>query len=187
MAAMRELIIGGARSGKSALALCRARELRKQVVFIATAAPSDDEMRGRIDKHRSERPADWKTVEAHVDLAAAIVANMHADRLLIVDCLTVWLANALFDAQIGYAVDEASFALRREALLQAIQVLTCDAIFVSNEVGFGIVPESAAGRRFRDEQGRLNQQIASLCERVTLVAAGLPLTLKSQSEDVRSR
>jgi adenosylcobinamide kinase/adenosylcobinamide-phosphate guanylyltransferase len=122
-----------------------------------------------------------------VDLGAVITANRQGDRLLIVDCLSVWLANALFEARNEYVVDEAAFARRREQLMQAARELTCDAIFVSNEVGWSVVPDNAAARRFRDEQGRLNQHLASLCERVTLVAAGLPLTLKSQSADVRSR
>jgi adenosylcobinamide kinase/adenosylcobinamide-phosphate guanylyltransferase len=100
--------------------------------------------------------------------------------LLIVDCLTVWLANVLFDARAEYSTNESLFEQGRVELLAAVNQLACDAIFVSNEVGLGLVPESAVGRRFRDEQGRLNQQLAALCERVTLVAAGLPLTLKSQ-------
>jgi adenosylcobinamide kinase/adenosylcobinamide-phosphate guanylyltransferase len=177
---MRELIIGGARSGKSSLALARARESNKQVIFIATAAPSDDEMRERIVKHRGERPADWRTIEVEADLATAIRGAMHPDVLLVVDCLTVWLANVLFDERSGYTTNEALFEQRRAELLAAANQLACDAIFVSNEVGMGLVPETDIGRRFRDEQGRLNQQFAALCERVTLVAAGLPITLKSQ-------
>jgi adenosylcobinamide kinase/adenosylcobinamide-phosphate guanylyltransferase len=177
---MRELIIGGARSGKSSFAIARARASRKRIVFIATAAPSDEEMRERIDKHRSERPASWQTIEAEVDLGPALLGNAKPDTLLVVDCLTIWLANALFDSNQDFATDENSFGLRREKLLQAVSTLGCDAIFVSNEVGWGLVPENAAARRFRDEQGRLNQEVAALCERVTLVAAGLPLTLKPQ-------
>jgi adenosylcobinamide kinase/adenosylcobinamide-phosphate guanylyltransferase len=177
---MRELIIGGARSGKSSLALARARESDKQIVFIATASPSDDEMRKRIAKHRSERPSAWRTIEVETDLTRAIRDAMHPSALLIVDCLTVWLANVLFDARAEYSTNEPFFEQRRAELLEAVNRLACDAIFVSNEVGLGLVPENAVGRRFRDEQGRLNQQLAALCERVTLVAAGLPLTLKSR-------
>jgi adenosylcobinamide kinase/adenosylcobinamide-phosphate guanylyltransferase len=183
---MREFIIGGARSGKSALALSRARESGKHVVFIATATPSDPEMHERISKHRSERPAEWKTIEADVDLGEVIVASMQDDTLLIVDCLTLWLSNALFDRHRAYEVDEAAFAQRRDELIRAVRTVTCDAIFVSNEVGWSVVPENAVARRFRDEQGRLNQHIAALCERVTLVTAGLPLTLKPQSANARS-
>lgn len=177
---MRELIIGGARSGKSSLALSRAHESNKQIVFIATASPADDEMRERIAKHRSERPGAWQTIEVETDLAGAILRVAQPNALLIVDCLTVWLANVLFDARAEYFTNESLLEQRRAELLEAASRLTCDAIFVSNEVGSGLVPESAVGRRFRDEQGRLNQQLAALCERVTLVAAGLPLTLKSQ-------
>ena len=177
---MRELIIGGARSGKSSLALVRARQSDKRVVFIATALASDEEMRDRIERHRSERPAHWDTIEVGKDLGPTIAAAMQSESLLIVDCLTVWLSHVLFDPRADFAIDEVAFARHREELLQAVGALTCDAILISNEVGWGIVPEHASARRFRDEQGRLNQQIASVCERVTLVAAGLPLTLKPQ-------
>jgi adenosylcobinamide kinase / adenosylcobinamide-phosphate guanylyltransferase len=176
---MIEFILGGARSGKSSLALRRAGDSGKRVVFIATASASDDEMRARIERHRAERPLEWRTIEAPVRLAAAL-REAPADALVIVDCLTLWLANVLFPHHAGADVhaDEAGFEREREALLLALREASCDVVLVSNEVGLGIVPDNAVARRFRDEQGRLNQEAAALCERVTLVAAGLPLTLK---------
>lgn len=171
---MIELILGGARSGKSALALRRALASGKPVVFIATATQSDEEMRERIVRHRGERPAHWRTIEAPVSLATAL-REAPGESFVIVDCLTLWLANVLFPQ---HTVDESGFSRQREALLRALADVACDGVIVSNEVGLSIVPDNAAARCFRDEQGRLNQQIAALCQRVTFVAAGLPLTLK---------
>lgn len=175
---MHELILGGARSGKSALAAQRACAGGKPVIFIATAQPGDEEMRERIARHRCERPAHWRTIEAPVRLAAAL-CTAPSDCVVVVDCMTLWLANTLFPRpEAPAAADDALFARERDALFESLRALTCDAVLVSNEVGLGIVPENAMARRFRDEQGRLNQQLAALCGRVTFVAAGLPLTLK---------
>lgn len=176
---MLELILGGARSGKSSLAVSRGRASGRPVVFIATATASDEEMRDRIAMHRSERPAAWSTLEAPIDLAEALHDIRRSDAFIIVDCLTLWIANVLFRADgESFEIDEAGWAKRRAALIEALSAFRGDAALVSNEVGLGIVPESAAARRFRDEQGRLNQQLAALCDRVTFVAAGLPLSLK---------
>lgn len=133
-------------------------------------------MRERIARHREERPASWRTVEAPVQLAAAL-REVESESFVIIDCLTLWLANVLFPQQAA-AIDESGFAQERDALLQALAVAVCDGVIISNEVGLSIVPDNAAARRFRDEQGRLNQQVAALCQRVIFVAAGLPLTLK---------
>lgn len=173
---MIELILGGARSGKSALALRRALASGRPVVFIATATASDEEMRERIARHRGERPAHWGTVEAPVELAAAL-REVPGESFVIVDCLTLWLANVLF-SQHADTVAESAFVRERDALLHTMADVACDGVIVSNEVGLSIVPDNAGARRFRDEQGRLNQHIAALCQRVTFVAAGLPLTLK---------
>jgi len=176
---MIELILGGARSGKSTLALQRAANSGKAVLFIATATASDDEMRERIARHRAERPVEWRTIEAPLRVAAAL-REAPRDAFVIVDCLTLWLANVLFPAHGGANVcaDDAVFKREREALLSAVREAACEGALVSNEVGLGIVPDNAVARRFRDEQGSLNQQLAVLCERVTLVAAGIPLVLK---------
>jgi adenosylcobinamide kinase/adenosylcobinamide-phosphate guanylyltransferase len=169
---MPELILGGARSGKSALALRRAAESGRQVVWIATAEARDDEMAERIARHRAERPVQWQTVEEPLRLADALRRPTSADFCVVVDCLTLWLTNLLL-------AEEATL-LEREtaALLDILPTLSGQIILVANEVGLGIVPENALARRFRDEAGRLNQAVAARCEHVTFVAAGLPLVLK---------
>lgn len=170
---MKELIFGGARSGKSGLAERRARESGLRVTFIATGASGDAEMAERIRRHRENRPADWELVEEPLALAAALHAHAAPDRCLLVDCLTLWLSNLL------HADDAQRFARERQALLDTLLVLPGHVILVSNEVGLGVVPMGELTRRFCDEAGRLHQDLAKLCDRVTLVAAGLPLVLKS--------
>lgn len=167
---MIELVIGGARSGKSRHAERQARESGMPVVYIATASAGDAEMAVRIAHHRAQRPSDWRTVEVPMGLAEALGREAAADTCLLVDCLTLWLSNVL----LGEHEDEIA------ALLRALPTLPGRIILVSNEVGSGIVPENALARRFRDEQGRLNQQVAALADRVTLVTAGLPWVLKGQ-------
>ena len=165
---MIELVIGGARSGKSAHAEARARTSGLKVTYLATGEARDAEMGARIAHHRARRPAGWRTVEEPLLLAAALRRAAAPDTCLLVDCLTLWLTNVLLaarDAEI-------------DRLLDALPELPGRIILVSNEVGWGIVPENALARRFRDEQGRLNQQVAALADRVTLVAAGLALPLK---------
>lgn len=171
---MRHLILGGARSGKSRYALTRAAAGGRDVVFIATATAGDAEMAARIEHHRAERPAAWRTVEEPLALAAALTRAAAPDRCLVVDCLTLWLANLMADA--------ARLDPELEALLACLPGLPGELLLVSNEVGLGLVPTTALGRRFRDEQGRLNQALAAVCERVTFVAAGLPLVLKGRGD-----
>ncbi len=165
---MIELILGGARSGKSSYAERRARDSGLAVTYFATAEARDAEMRARIAHHRARRPADWRTIEEPLHLAAALAREAGAERCLIVDCLTLWLSNVI----LAEREDEI------DALLAALPKLPGHLILVSNEVGFGIVPENALARRFRDAQGWLNQQIAAFADNVTLVVAGLPLALK---------
>ena len=169
---MAELILGGARSGKSALAERHARDSGLAVTYVATATAGDDEMAERIRHHRARRPAHWVTVEAPAELARILEHEAGAGRLLLVDCLTLWLGNLLDDAE--------ALAAERDALLTALPKLPGRTLLVSNEVGLGIVPDNALARRFRDEAGRLNQAVAAACDRVTFVAAGLPLTLKGR-------
>ncbi len=169
---MKELILGGARSGKSGLAERRARESGLRVIFVATGASGDAEMAERIRRHRTKRPADWGLVEEPLALAAALRAQAAPDRCLLVDCLTLWLSNLL------HAEDAQCFARERQALLDVLPVLPGRVILVSNEVGLGVVPMGELTRRFCDEAGWLHQDLAKLCDRVTLVAAGLPLVLK---------
>jgi adenosylcobinamide kinase/adenosylcobinamide-phosphate guanylyltransferase len=177
---MLELILGGARSGKSSLALARAQASGLKVVFIATATASDAEMRERISRHIADRPPHWTTIESPARLAQSLSAAARPDSFVIVDCLTLWIANVLFpEAHATSTPSESEWEVERREFFDALPQLGGDAVFVSNEVGLGIVPDSAVGRRFRDEQGRLNQQLAAICDRVTFVAAGLPLTLKT--------
>jgi adenosylcobinamide kinase/adenosylcobinamide-phosphate guanylyltransferase len=172
---MRELILGGARSGKSALALRRAEALAQSghaVTWLATAQALDAEMGERITRHRDERPAVWRTVEEPLRLAQALHGCASDGACVVVDCLTLWLTNLMLADDAGLLERETA------ALLAALPALPGEVILVANEVGLGIVPDNPLARRFRDEAGRFNQAIAMLCERVTFVAAGLPLALK---------
>lgn len=186
---MKELIIGGARSGKSLLAEQRARQYAcdegLQVIYLATAQAGDGEMARRIAHHRERRPADWGCAEETLHLAAKLQALASPDTCLLVDCLTLWLSNLLFagqaaaQAEAGEAIACPLFRSETDALIESLPQLPGRIILVSNEVGWGIVPMHPVSRLFADEQGRLNQRVAAACDRVTLVAAGLPLVLKS--------
>lgn len=178
---MRELILGGARSGKSSLALQRAQSAahdQREVLYVATAIAGDAEMQVRIARHRAERPAHWQTIECPEHLADCLLHADAAGHCIVVDCLTLWLSNVLFSEQQSL-LREAMWQQQRDALLDCLPRLQGAVVLVSNEVGLSIVPDNALARRFRDEQGWLNQTVARCCERVTWVAAGLPLTLKS--------
>jgi adenosylcobinamide kinase/adenosylcobinamide-phosphate guanylyltransferase len=166
---MKELVLGGARSGKSGYAQRRAAASGLPVTVIVTGTAGDAEMAERIAHHREARPAEWRVVEAPRALAAALHAEAAPGRFLIVDCLTLWLMN----------LTGADFAAERQALLEVLPDLPGEVLFVANEIGLGIVPLGEETRRFRDEAGRLNQDLAAACERVTFVAAGLPLPLKT--------
>lgn len=184
---MRELILGGARSGKSRLAESRAHHFESQgksVVYIATAEAWDAEMTERLAHHRGRRPPNWLTVEEPVALAAALQQHATPDRCLIVDCLTLWLSALVFKGAAGVQIEAGEpitcekFWFERQALLDVLPTLPGEILLVSNEIGSGVVPENRLARRFADEQGRLNQNVAALCERVTLSVAGIPLTLR---------
>lgn len=168
---MLKLILGGARSGKSHLALQCAEATGKPVSFIATAQAHDAEMADRIARHQAERPAHWATVEAPLDLAGAIRTARPGS--VVVDCLTLWLTNWLCQPEPN------DFSSARAALFAALQARNTDEIIlVSNETGLGIIPLGALTRRFVDEAGWLNQDLARIADEVIFVAAGLPLTLK---------
>ncbi len=172
---MLTLILGGARSGKSALAERLATESRLDVVYVATAQALYGEMADRIAHHRSRRPPTWQSVEECVALAAVLRDHARADRFLLVDCLTLWLSNLL-------GMDEGThFEQERDAFLDILSILPGDMAFVSNEVGLGITPLGELTRRFVDEAGRLHQVLGQRCDRVVFVAAGLPLVLKGTS------
>jgi adenosylcobinamide kinase/adenosylcobinamide-phosphate guanylyltransferase len=169
---MKALILGGVRSGKSRYAGEIARELACPVTLIATATVLDDEMAARIATHRANRPAGWAVVEEPIHLATALVAAARPNTVVIVDCLTLWLTNLLCGDDQG--------ALRRElrALTETLPALPGHCLLVSNEVGFGIIPANELARRFADEAGTMHQGLAALCDRVVLMAAGLPMSVK---------
>ncbi|OYY95507.1 MAG: bifunctional adenosylcobinamide kinase/adenosylcobinamide-phosphate guanylyltransferase [Hydrogenophilales bacterium 28-61-23] len=169
---MLTLILGGARSGKSRLAQTHAEASGLPVTLIATAQALDAEMAARIARHRAERPPGWQTIEEPLHLAHALERAAGAGRCVLVDCLTLWLMNLL-------EAGEAVFARERAALLATLPTLAGEIVFVSNEVGLGVIPLGELSRRFVDEAGWLNQDIAGLADNVTFIAAGLPLALKA--------
>ena len=164
------LVVGGARSGKSAFAEALAHGGPEQCVYVATAERVDDEMAVRIETHRARRGSDWRTVEAPIELVEAIRRESTPRACLLVDCLTVWLGNLVHR---GHDVDAA-----RGALLESLAAAPGPVVLVANEVGLGIVPDNAMARAFRDHAGRLNQAVAAVAGRVYFVAAGIPMTMK---------
>jgi len=194
---VRTLLIGGARSGKSALALRWSNERSSSVCTLVTGTESDPEMAARIAAHRRERPAHWRVREEPLSLGRALreVAGSAppttvvgpevrderqvAPPLVLVDCLTLWISNCLWPPD--HAIAEPAYAVwhrERADFLEALAACKTGAIIVTNEVGTGIVPNNAASRIFRDEQGWLNQAVAAACDEVFFVTAGLPLCLK---------
>ena len=174
------LVLGGARSGKSRYAERLVGDHLTRTgggpaVYVATAAAGDAEMAARIAAHRARRDARWHTVEAPLDLAGAIMATAAdapgTDAPVLVDCLTLWLTNVMLADRDPEAATE--------TLIAALRDMAAPTVLVANEVGLGIVPDSALGRRFRDAAGRLNQAVAAIADQVIFVAAGLPLILKA--------
>ena len=177
------LILGGARSGKSRYAEQLASASGKEVIYVATARAGDVEMAVRIVKHRQQRPVNWTTVEEPLALGAVIAQWSAPERVVLIDCITLWLSNLLFNGgvehpEVGQIEAPPRFASERRNLLQALGNVNGDVILVSNEVGSGIVPAGAVSRWFVDEAGWLNQDLAASCGKVTLVVAGLPMHLK---------
>ncbi len=169
-------IFGGARSGKSAYAEKLALASQLDVTYIATAQIYDDEFASRIQHHQQRRPSHWQTVESHHHLAATLSAQAKHHHCLLVDCLTLWLAQCICpECAPAEGVDWAS---ERQALLDILPQLPGKIILVSNEVGMGIVPLGAINRQFQDEAGRLNQAVAAISDEAYWIAAGLPLKLK---------
>lgn len=167
-----ELILGGARSGKSRLAEQRAQACGLAVTYIATGQARDGEMAERISRHKAQRPAHWALVEEPLALARVLQQQAAGDRCLLVDCLTLWLSNLLLH-------DDAQwFAREREALLECLGALPGRIILVGNETGLGVVPMGELSRRFVDESGLLHQALAERAQRVVFTVAGLPMVLK---------
>ncbi|MFP5498425.1 MAG: bifunctional adenosylcobinamide kinase/adenosylcobinamide-phosphate guanylyltransferase [Gammaproteobacteria bacterium] len=169
---MLQLILGGARSGKSRLAEKLATDSGLSVTYIATSQPLDGEMTARVAHHRERRPTEWGLIEEPVELARVLKENATPNHCLLVDCLTLWLTNLLM------LEDPDRLKEEREALLQTLATLPGEIIFVSNETGMGVVPLGELTRRYVDEAGWLHQALAERCQRVVLTVAGLPLTLK---------
>lgn len=163
-------ILGGSRSGKSSFALDCASKLPGSKAFIATAQAFDEEMKERIERHKKERSADWKTFEEPTALPQILSRISEEHDVIIVDCLTLWLSNLIMN---DTAVDADI-----ESLLSAAATCPSCIFIVSNEVGMGIVPENALARRFRDLAGTLNRRVAEIANVVYLVAAGIPLKMK---------
>ena len=166
-------IVGGARSGKSRFAIERFSP-DDRVVFVATAEARDEEMAKRIARHRAERPSRWSTLEEPIELVSRLRDLAGRCDGVIVDCLTLWVSNLLLRGERDDAILE-----RADALAGLIRNRRSSITVVSNEVGEGVHPETAAGLRFRDALGRVNQQVAAACETVVLMVAGIPLTVKA--------
>lgn len=165
------LVVGGARSGKSAFAEGLVTGTGRPRRYIATAEAWDDEMRARIARHQRDRGKDWTTVEAPLDLCGAL-AMARPDETVLVDCATLWLTNHL--------LADHDLKVETARLIDALATCPAPVVIVTNETGWGIVPENALARRFRDEQGRLNQRLAAVADLVVTVIAGLPMVLKGR-------
>ncbi|MGN6550912.1 MAG: bifunctional adenosylcobinamide kinase/adenosylcobinamide-phosphate guanylyltransferase [Pararhizobium sp.] len=164
------LVLGGARSGKSAFAEGLVAGSGLEKLYLATGRAFDGEMAARIGLHRERRGASWTTIEEPLELAGALEAASTAERIVLVDCLTLWLTNLMMaERDIEAALD---------AMVATLPRLAGPVVLVSNEVGLGIVPENRMARDFRDHAGRLHQKIAALADEVYFVAAGLPLRMK---------
>lgn len=175
---MQALILGGARSGKSAYAERLAQQSNHEVVYIATAQPRDAEMQERIRHHRTTRPVTWQTVEEPLALAHTLQVHAAPQRLLLVDCLTLWLTNLLCDG------DEQRLLCETAQLLTTLPHLPGHTLLVSNEVGLGVVPLGELTRRYVDTAGRLHQQLATQLDTVVWMVAGLPQTLKGSTHEL---
>ena len=172
---MLQLILGGARSGKSRLAEKLATDSALAVTYIATSQPLDGEMSERVAHHRARRPVEWALIEEPLQLARILRENASAERCLLVDCLTLWLTNLLM------LDDPARLSAERDALLDCLSDLPGRLLLVSNETGLGVVPLGELTRRFVDEAGWLHQALAERCERVVFTVAGLPMVLKGEA------
>jgi adenosylcobinamide kinase/adenosylcobinamide-phosphate guanylyltransferase len=172
---MKQLILGGARSGKSALAQRLANIAGTDVTYVATATADDNEMVMRIAQHKSDRPSHWSLIEEPVALTTVLAQLSSSGQTVLVDCLTLWLSNVLgSNGDLSIVID----------FVNAVEQFDGHLIMVSNEVGQGIVPMGELSRQFVDEAGRLHQLLASCCDRVVMTVAGIPVTVKGQSIEV---
>ena len=176
---MIELILGGARSGKSRLAESRAASIShteqphgKNIIYVATATAHDDEMAERIKHHQQGRPEHWQLIEEPINLAKILQENNHSDVVLLIECLTLWLTNLLCHSEPDI------FAVEKQKFIQQLKQSRADIIIVSNETGMGVVPVGELSRRYVDEAGFLHQELAQISDRVSLVVAGLEQIIK---------
>jgi adenosylcobinamide kinase/adenosylcobinamide-phosphate guanylyltransferase len=183
------LIIGGARSGKSRLAMELARKSGKPVLFVATATAGDDEMAQRIAMHRKERPAGWRTIEVTTDVANLIKENIGGARLVIVDCITL-LVNNIFN-ECGYEATpqiearlEEKIAREINSLVECVQSAEASFIVVTNEIGLGLVPAEKTSRLYRDLLGKANQMLAKCADEVYLMVAGISVRVTPASPEL---
>jgi len=174
---MMSLVLGGARSGKSRFAQQLALDSNLPVVYLATATASDSEMAARIEHHQQNRPAEWRLRECPLELIETLRDESRHSQTILVDCLTLWLNNQLFNNP------QQDFLALFNQLLDAIRTSNSKIIFVANEVGLGIIPLGEITRQFVDEAGRLNQLLAQQADKVFFIAAGLPLCLKDATEN----
>ena len=178
---MIHLVLGGARSGKSRFALQQVKQLSEQtdlpVIFVATATASDPEMAQRIAYHEAERPDNWRVAEVPMDLNLLLAETEFLPKqILLIDCLTLWLNNQIFE------YPDQNFKILFSELLDGLNACKCDIFLVSNEVGLGIIPMGEVSRTFVEQAGWLNQALAASVDKVTFTAAGLPMTLKDTSQ-----
>lgn len=173
---MKQLILGGIRSGKSAIAETQAAQSGLPVTYIATAQAFDQAMEQRIREHRQRRPAHWNTIEEPLHLTEVLAGTADTGRCVLVDCLSLWLSNLLLQQNDKLLQNE------KKQLLQHIKTLPGQIILVSSETGLGVIPDNELARRFCDEAGLLHQQLACHCDQVVLSVAGLPHYLKGVSQ-----
>jgi adenosylcobinamide kinase/adenosylcobinamide-phosphate guanylyltransferase len=170
---MKHLVLGGVRSGKSAFAQEQVAISGKPVCYVATSQVWDDDMAARVRLHKDNRPSEWRLIEEPLALAEVLSSLNSPEQAVIVECFTLWLTNLLC------LEDEVRLQQEKIALLKTVSEFKGDLVLVSSEVGLGIMPMNALARRFADEAGEMNQALAKLTNRVTFVAAGIPMPLKS--------
>ena len=171
---MMQLILGGARSGKSRLAEQIAKDSNLNVTYIATAQAFDHEMQARIDHHQAQRPGHWTVIEEPLYLADCLIELDQPNQLILVDCLTLWMSNLLMHENAELQIQQC------QKLLDILPILQAEVILVSNETGLGVIPMGEISRKFVDESGRLHQQLGQIAEKVIFCVAGFPMMLKGE-------
>lgn len=169
-----QLILGGARSGKSRLAEQIAKDSNLNVTYIATAQAFDHEMQARIDHHQAQRPGHWTVIEEPLYLADCLIELDQPNQLILVDCLTLWMSNLLMHENAELQMQQC------QKLLDIVPILQAEVILVSNETGLGVIPMGEISRKFVDESGRLHQQLGQIAEKVIFCVAGFPMMLKGE-------